>query len=112
MPPPIVDRVAHSPAPLGRVAHGPLGHTAYWANGLHTEVDRCGPRGPDDGLQDDMQGKVRFPRLPSGLVMWCVLYDLGCVLCCVYDLVWNLKTYLRNVLDTGQVRLWTTAPIY
>ena len=35
-------------------------------------------------------------RLPSGLVMWCVLYDLGCVLCCVYDLVWNLKTYLRN----------------
>ena len=49
---------------------------------------------------------------PSGLVMWCVLYDLGCVLCCVYDLVWNLKTYLRNALNTGQVRLLTTAPIH
>ena len=51
-------------------------------------------------------------RVPSGLVMWCVLYDLGCVLCCVYDLVWNLKTYLRNALDIGQVRLLTTAPIH
>jgi len=45
-------------------------------------------------------------------VMWCVLYDLGCVLCCVYDLVWNLKTYFRNALNTGQVRLLTTAPIH
>ena len=26
-------------------------------------------------------------RILSGLVMWCVLCDLGCVLCCVYDLV-------------------------
>ena len=43
--------------------------------------------------------------------MWCVLYDLGCVLCCVYDLVWNLKTYFRNALNTGQVRLLTTSPI-
>ncbi len=53
----------------------------------------------------------RFPvRVPS--LMWCVLYDLGCVLCCVYDLVWNFKTYLRNALDIGQVRLLTTAPIH
>ena len=44
-----------------RGAHGPLGHTAYWANGLHIEVDRGGPRGPDVGLQDDMQDKVRSP---------------------------------------------------
>ena len=44
-----------------RVAHSPLGHTAYWANGLHIEVDRGGPRGPDDGLQDHMQDKQTVP---------------------------------------------------
>ena len=38
--------------------------------------------------------------------------DLGCMLCCGYDLEWNLKTYLRNALNTGQVCLLTTAPIH
>jgi hypothetical protein len=55
---------------------------------------------------------IAYRRFPLGLVMWCVLYDLGCVLCFVYDLVWNLKTYLRNALNVGQVRLLTTAPIH
>ena len=41
--------------------------------------------------------------------------DLGCMLCCFYDLVWNLKTYLRIALNILQVRLLlveTTAPIH
>ena len=41
--------------------------------------------------------------------------DLGCMLCCFYDLVWNLKTYLRIALNILQVRSLveeTTAPIH
>jgi hypothetical protein len=42
----------------------------------------------------------------SGLVMWCVLYDL------LFMTIWNLKTYLRNALGMGQVRLLMTAPTH
>ena len=61
-------------------------------------------------------------RMYGHLILYCCIAhrsaasfgtrDLGCVLCCVYDLVWNLKTCLLNVLNTGQVRLLTAAPIH
>ena len=60
-----------------RGAHGPLGHTAYWANGLHIEVDRGGPRGPDVGLQDDMQDTVRSPVRWASRHCAAIIFFLG-----------------------------------
>jgi hypothetical protein len=36
---------------------------------------------------------------------------LCCLLWCVFDRVWNLKTYLRKLLGIDQVRLFTTTPM-